>query len=91
MGDLIDPLMNVDAFNNKIALCLDCANRYVAHTTRDECEHLMDIKNRLYLNFAANEVLNNMYLEEQIEAVIRQISVAPPEQLSDTLSYEVCG
>lgn len=88
LGDLIDPLMNVDAFNNKIALCLDCANRYVAHTTRDECEHLMDIKNRLYRNFAANEVLNKMYLEEQIEAVIRQISVAPPEQLSDTLSYE---
>jgi hypothetical protein len=88
LGDLIDPSMNADAFNNKIALCLDCANRYTVHTTQDECEHLMDIKNRLYRNFAANEVLNKMYLEEQIEAVIRQISVAPPEQLSDTLNYE---
>ncbi|NLK52542.1 MAG: hypothetical protein GX295_08885 [Syntrophomonadaceae bacterium] len=88
LGDLIDLSTDVDAFNNKIALCLDCANRYSLHTTQDECEHLMDIKNRLYRNFAANEVLNKMYLEEQIEAVIRQISVAPPEQLSDTLNYK---
>lgn len=86
LGEMIDS--NCKAFINKIALCLECANRYTSHTTRYECARLMDIKTRLNRNFAALESLDKLYLEEQIEAVIRQIPNATQEQLSDTLTYK---
>lgn len=85
LSELID--INYNASNNKIALCLECANRYNSHTTRDECAQLMDIKDRLHRNYVALDSLDKMYLEEQIEAVIRQIPSATQEQLSDPLIY----
>lgn len=72
---------------NKIALCIPCNNAYTANTTKDECLNLLNTKERLSRNSNALEVLDKMYLEEQIEAVIRQIANASPEQLSDELTY----
>lgn len=46
----------------------------------------MDIKERLHRNFAAYETLDKMYLEEQIEAIIRQIANVSQDQLSDPLN-----
>lgn len=86
LGELID--INSNASNYKIALCLECANRYNSHTTRDECAQLMDIKDRLHRNYVALDSLDKMYLEEQIESVIRQIDGVPLEQLSDMLIYK---
>jgi len=86
LGELIDG--NSEVLNRKIALCLECSNRYTSHTTREECAQLIDIKNRLHRNYVAFETLDKMYLEEQIEAVIRQIPGASQEQLSDILSYK---
>ena len=85
LGEMID--INPNPSNNKIALCLECANRYNSHTTRDECAQLIDIKERLHRNYVALGSLDKIYLEEQIEAVIRKIDGVPLEQLSDTLIY----
>ncbi len=87
LEDLVDSSANSEALYNKIALCLTCANRYTSHTARDEYMQLMDIKDRLHRNFAAFETLDKLYLEEQIETVLRQISTASLEQLSDKLNY----
>lgn len=88
LGELLDKTINKEDYENKIALCLDCANSYSSVTTRAECERLLDIKDRLRRNFAAFKELDKMYLEEQIEAVLRQIPSASQEQLSDSLSYD---
>jgi len=49
---------------------------------------LIDTKDKLHRNYVAFKTLDKMYLEEQIEAVLRQIPSASQEQLSDMLSYE---
>ena len=85
--ELLD-LANGEGTNNKIALCLDCANRYIANPTREECIELISKKASLSRNYAALETLDNMYIEEEIEAVLRQIVSAPKELLSDILSYD---
>lgn len=87
LGDLINNTYDPETNNNKIALCLECANRYKLHTTKEECRQLLDTKDSLRRNFDASVMLNKMYLEEQIEAVLRQIPFASAEQLSDTLEY----
>lgn len=81
-------LITGEGINNKIALCLDCANRYIANPTREECIELISKKSSLSRNYTALETLDKMYLEEQIEAVLRQISSATKEMLKDTLSYD---
>lgn len=70
----------------KIALCLDCSNRYTTNTTKDECIELIEIKERIYRNYLASEMLEKMYLEEDIESILRQIAGASQDQLSDTLN-----
>ncbi len=87
LNELFDSLANRETFNNKIALCLECSNRYSSHTTRDDCIKMLETKDRLHRNFATFEILDKMYLEEQIEEVLRQIPTASQKQLSDTLSY----
>ena len=86
LDDLIDNARDLDGNNNKIALCLECANKYTSNTTYDECLDLMEIKEKLFHNYIASETLDKMYLEEEIETILRQIATASPEQLSETLS-----
>lgn len=88
LDDLIDNARDLDGNNNKIALCLECANKYTSYTTYDECLDLMEIKEKLLHNYVASETLDKMYLEEEIETILRQIAVASPEQLSETLSLK---
>lgn len=86
LGSLISPV-DQSTSKNKIALCIPCNNKYTSNTTKDECLELLNIKEKLSRNSNALEALDKMYLEEQIEAVIRQIANASPEQLSDELTY----
>jgi len=88
LGDLLDSKADRDTHNNKIPLCFDCANKYLTHTTKAECVRLLDVKGKLQRNYDALETLEKMYIEEQIELVLRNISTATKEQLSDPLSYK---
>jgi len=87
LGDLINDANDLETDNNKIALCLQCANQYKLHTSQQECTQLLDIKGKLRRNFDATVLLDKMYLDEQIEAVLRQIPIESEELLSDTLEY----
>jgi len=92
-NDVIDESDEINSFvaslqgnRGKIALCLECSNKYKANTTKDECIKLIDTKEKLYRNYKASEVLEKMYLEEEIEFILRKIAGATQDQLSDTLN-----
>ncbi len=87
LGDLLDSLP-AQLSENRIALCLDCSNRHIRHTTRDECLALKQTKEKLRRDFDAATMLDKMYLEEQIEAVLRKIPVESAEEITETLEYD---
>ena len=87
LGDLWVDAADGESYDNNIALCLTCSNTYISHTTRNEREQLKDIKDKLQRTYHATMTLDRIYLEEQIEAVIRRIPSASLEELSDTLNY----
>ena len=87
LGDLLDSLP-AQLSDNRIALCLDCSNRHIRHTTRDECLTLKQTKEKLRRDFDAATMLDKMYLEEQIEAVLRKIPVESAEEITETLEYD---
>ena len=87
LGDLLDNLP-AQVSDNRIALCLDCSNSHIRHTTRDECLALKQTKEKLRRDFDAAIMLDKMYLEEQIEAVLRKIPVESTEEITETLEYE---
>lgn len=87
LGDLLDSLP-AGFSDNRIALCLDCSNRHIRHTTRDECLALKQTKEKLRRDFDAATMLDKMYLEEQIESVLRKIPVESTEEITETLEYE---
>jgi hypothetical protein len=87
LGDLLDSLPT-QLSDNRIALCLDCSNRHIRHTTWDECLALKRTKEKLRRDFDAATMLDKMYLEEQIEAVLRKIPVESTDEITETLEYE---
>jgi len=89
LGELLDNPADRNSFNNKIPLCLECANSYLTLLTKEECERLLDIKNRIQRNYIAVQMMDKMPLEKDIEAVLRGISNASYEELTDTLTYDV--
>lgn len=87
LGDLLDGVTALSQSDNHIALCLDCSNRYSRHTTRDECANLQKTKEKLRRNYDAAVMLDKMYLEEQIETVLRKIPIDSTDEIADTLEY----
>ena len=87
LGDLINGSAVHSMSDNLIALCLDCSNRYSSHTTRDECLKLIQIKEKLRRNYDAAVMLDKMYLEEQIENVLRKIPLGSIDDITETLEY----
>ena len=86
LGEL-SKAIGANDLDNKLPLCLDCANAYIAFPTKDECARLLELKSKLQRNNTAVQMMDKMYLEEEIEAVLRGIHGATIEQLSDVLSY----
>lgn len=68
------PSKNLEANENKIPLCLICANKYTTNPTPEECQNLLNKKGLLVRNFKAIEITQSVNLEEQIETVLRQIA-----------------
>jgi len=86
-GDLLDSTVDRYSFNNKIPLCLVCANSYTTLPTKEECQRLLDIKARIQRNYVAMQTMEKMPLEKDIEAVLRGISNATHDELTNTLVY----
>lgn len=87
LGDLLHGSTGPNPSDNLIALCLNCSNTYSRHTTRFECESLKAIKEKLRRNYDAATMLDKMYLEEQIETVLRKIPLDSIEDITETLEY----
>ena len=81
------PEMN-DNFDNKIALCLECARNYMAVPSVDNHQRMASIKKKLTQYSAAKEKLESMNIEQDIKEVLRLILTKPRGELSN-LSYEV--
>ena len=75
MGDLLKDTSVLSQSKNSIALCLDCSNSYSRHTDREECRALQIAKEKLRRNYDAAVMLDKMYLEEQIESILRSIPI----------------
>ena len=87
LGELLLTKENTDTSNNKIPLCLDCANGYLSSTSKDDCVKLLEAKDKLQRNYNALRLMDTMPLEAGIEDVLRGIVGATPEQMSDELTY----
>jgi len=87
LGELIDGSSIYNLSNNKIALCLECSNNYLSHTTQEECLQLKEIKEKLRRNYDAAVILDKMYLEEKIETVLRKIPLESIDDITEILEY----
>ena len=87
LGELLGAISDKAGYDNKIPLCFDCVENYVAFPTKDESAKLIDVKSKLQRNNIAVQMLDKMYLEDGIEAVLRGIHGATEEQLADVLNY----
>ena len=76
-----------ETFDNKIALCLDCARNYMTAAADDEIRRMGSIKMKLIQYAAVREKLDSMNIEQDIKEVLQMILAKPTSDLSQ-LSYE---
>lgn len=65
---------DLDLDENKIALCKDCAEKYLADPTIEEYERLLDCKGRLRRRYDREKIATDYGVEDQIVDVIKAIS-----------------
>lgn len=65
---------DLDLDENKIALCEDCAEKYLADPTLEEYERLLDCKGRLKRRYDREKIAADYGVEDQIVDVIKAIS-----------------
>lgn len=87
LGELLNGASSLNRSENSVALCPSCSNTYSHSTTYEECENLRVIKEKLRRSFDASTMLDKMYLEEQIEAVLRKIPLDSSADITETLEY----
>jgi len=85
--ELLDNPLDRNSFENKIPLCLDCANSYLALPTKEGCRNLIEVKSKLQRNYLAYQIVDDMYLETGIEEVLRGIANTPQDMLAEKLEY----
>lgn len=69
------------ADENKIPLCLNCANLYEMDPTIDDYKKLVKIKEQALNTARMDQNLQNATLEQQIGKVVRKISKLKSEDL----------
>lgn len=67
------PVKKLDANDNLIALCQDCASDYLLDTELEEYIMLFDLKRQYVSSFLLRQELDNMSLEDEIVDVIRAL------------------
>ena len=73
--DAIKPApADLDEYENKIALCLSCANSYLKNPTPEEYKRLLHKKAYLTRNDRKDEIAEESHLEDEIVDVIKAIA-----------------
>ena len=72
---------------NKTVLCPKCAKDYVSHTSVEEYQQLLHKKQSLLRNYNAWTKISSIELEDHIETVLRRITTASQDELSEPLNY----
>ena len=85
--ELLDSPIDRNSSKNKISLCLECANSYTTLPTKEQCKNLIEIKDKLLRNYLATPIADDMFIEKGIEDVLRGISNASKDDLSEKLEY----
>ena len=79
--------INCEAFENKIALCVDCHQTQDYHTTVEEYIHLLNIKKRCLTQTALHDATNTLGLETEIKKIVSKLSTLSESDLAE-LSYD---
>ncbi|MCL1990919.1 MAG: hypothetical protein FWG67_08535 [Defluviitaleaceae bacterium] len=83
------PIEDLTASENKIALCIDCAESYQIDTTLEEYASLLKIKDTYTKSYRLQQTLNGMALEDEIKEVIHALAkITYVNQLPPFLSLE---
>ncbi|WP_157075966.1 ABC-three component system protein [Neobacillus fumarioli] len=77
----IDPKLKPDSYENLIALCPKCKNKYLISPSQDDIKRMADIKRHLMLEANAIEALANSKIEAGVNRVLRKISNTPVTEL----------
>lgn len=77
----IDPKLKPDSYENLIALCPKCKNKYLLSPSQDDIKRMADIKRHLMLEANAIEALADSKIEEGVNRVLRKISTTPFTEL----------
>lgn len=73
--------MKPDSYENLIALCPKCKNKYLLSPSQDDIKRMADIKRHLMLEANAIEALADSKIEEGVNRVLRKISTTPFTEL----------
>ena len=76
-----------ESFENKIALCLVCHPTQDFHTTADEYNRLLSIKEKCLLETELDACFHTLNLEEDINLILKKLSLVTDDELSE-LSFE---
>ena len=79
---------NKDNLENKIPLCLNCANTYLRCPVLDKYKRLVEIKDHINKENKINVALNQLVLESQLTEVIKGLSELTPNQKASSLQYD---
>ncbi|CDN30492.1 hypothetical protein BN938_0387 [Mucinivorans hirudinis] len=81
----ITPPINIESFENKIALCKDCHWDYDHNKTLDKYHNLNSVKKQLVDDFNGRRNLLKLDLEDEIIDIIRKISSLNDDELTEDI------
>lgn len=77
-----------DALDNKIPLCLNCANLYLENPTVEDYQSLVNTKRRISIESHLAKGLNQLTLEENLTKVIKGLKNIKPDMNVMPISYD---
>lgn len=79
---------NSDALENKIPLCLNCANLYLENPTLKNYQTLVNEKRRIDIEHKLAKGLNQLTLEDNLIKVIKGLKEIKPDKITNSISYD---
>lgn len=84
----ITPPIDIEAYDNKIALCLDCHISYDHDKTLEQYNHLRSLKNRLIEESKLKSLFADYPLESQINTILTKLSTIGNPVSNETLNVK---
>ncbi|KAB1920756.1 ABC-three component system protein [Lactobacillus gasseri ATCC 33323 = JCM 1131] len=79
---------NSDALENKIPLCLNCANLYLENPTLKNYQTLVNEKRRIDIEHKLAKGLNQLTLEDNLIKAIKGLKEIKPDKITNSISYD---